>query len=180
MQEIFGGENEKKCFILIELMSGIAAFVFSIPAPGNSRKKNGFTLIELMIVIAIIAILASILVPNFGKARDKAKLETCKSNLKSIATALEMYAGDHNGCYQPSSYMRFDETHPVISSGYLKAVPKCPAAVIDSTYNYWVDSYDSTHRTFLVFCVGNLGGHASMGLANNYPRYDSARGLLVK
>ena len=63
----------------------------------SSRK--GFTLIELMIVIAIIAILAAILVPNFVRARAQGQLTACKSNLKNVGTALEMYAVDHNGRY---------------------------------------------------------------------------------
>ena len=56
----------------------------------SSRK--GFTLIELMIVIAIIAILAAILVPNFIRARAQGQVTSCKSNLKNIGTACEMYA----------------------------------------------------------------------------------------
>ena len=65
----------------------------------NLKKKAGFTLIELMIVIAIIAILAAILVPNFLKARAQGQLTACKSNCKNLATALEMYASDNGGRY---------------------------------------------------------------------------------
>jgi prepilin-type N-terminal cleavage/methylation domain-containing protein len=50
------------------------------------RRKKGFTLIELMIVIAIIAILAAVLVPNFMRAREASRLTACKSNLKSLST----------------------------------------------------------------------------------------------
>ena len=61
------------------------------------RSRKGFTLIELMIVIAIIAILAAILVPNFIRARAQGQLTACKSNLKNIGTALEMYSTDNGG-----------------------------------------------------------------------------------
>ena len=52
-------------------------------------SERGFTLIELMIVVAIIAILAGILIPNFVNARAQAQTSACESNLRAIATALE-------------------------------------------------------------------------------------------
>jgi len=63
------------------------------------RRKKGFTLIELMIVIAIIAILAAVLVPNFMRAREASRLTACKSNLKSLSTAMETYSNDWDGMY---------------------------------------------------------------------------------
>jgi prepilin-type N-terminal cleavage/methylation domain-containing protein len=63
------------------------------------RRKKGFTLIELMIVIAIIAILAAVLVPNFMRAREASRLTACKSNLKSLSTAMETYSNDFDGMY---------------------------------------------------------------------------------
>jgi len=63
------------------------------------RRKKGFTLIELMIVIAIIAILAAVLVPNFMRAREASRLTACKSNLKNISTAVETYSNDNDGLY---------------------------------------------------------------------------------
>ena len=59
--------------------------------------KDGFTLIELLVVIAIIAILAAILFPVFAKARERAKLSTCASNLKQVGMALNMYSQDYDG-----------------------------------------------------------------------------------
>jgi prepilin-type N-terminal cleavage/methylation domain-containing protein/prepilin-type processing-associated H-X9-DG protein len=59
-------------------------------------KQKGFTLIELLVVIAIIAILAAILFPVFARAREKARQTTCTSNQKQVATAVMMYAQDHD------------------------------------------------------------------------------------
>ncbi|MGC8841903.1 MAG: type IV pilin protein [Candidatus Sumerlaeaceae bacterium] len=59
-------------------------------------KRSGFTLIELLIVVAIIAILAAIAVPNFLEAQTRSKVSRAKSDLRSIATALESYYVDNN------------------------------------------------------------------------------------
>jgi prepilin-type N-terminal cleavage/methylation domain-containing protein len=67
------------------------------------KLEKGFTLIELMIVIAIIAILAAILIPNFLHARAESVTSACEGNEKQIATAMEEYAVDHSGTY-PTTY----------------------------------------------------------------------------
>jgi prepilin-type N-terminal cleavage/methylation domain-containing protein/prepilin-type processing-associated H-X9-DG protein len=59
-------------------------------------QHKGFTLIELLVVIAIIAILAAILFPVFAKAREKARQTNCLNNQRQIATALLMYAQEHD------------------------------------------------------------------------------------
>jgi len=60
----------------------------------NTRKA--FTLIELLIVVAIIAILAAIAVPNFLEAQTRAKVSRVRSDMRAIATALESYSVDYN------------------------------------------------------------------------------------
>lgn len=64
--------------------------------PIHLRKQSGFTLIELLVVIAIIAILAAILFPVFVKARDRAKLAKCMSNLKECGVACLLYCDDND------------------------------------------------------------------------------------
>ena len=64
-----------------------------------NNTRRGFTLIELMIVIAIIAILAAILIPNFLHARAESITSACEGNEKQIATAEEEYAVDNSGAY---------------------------------------------------------------------------------
>jgi prepilin-type N-terminal cleavage/methylation domain-containing protein/prepilin-type processing-associated H-X9-DG protein len=64
-----------------------------------SRRRSGFTLIELLVVIAIIAILAAILFPVFARAREKARQNTCLSNVKQLTLGFLMYTGDYDGYY---------------------------------------------------------------------------------
>jgi prepilin-type N-terminal cleavage/methylation domain-containing protein len=70
-------------------------------------QRKGFTLIELLVVIAIIAILAAILMPVFARAREKARLASCISNLKQIGMGLMMYVQDYDETY-PISLQEWD------------------------------------------------------------------------
>jgi len=65
----------------------------------NRKNELGFTLIELLVVIVIIGILAAIALPNFIKARNKAREAEVKSNVHAIQIALERYAVDSGGVY---------------------------------------------------------------------------------
>lgn len=64
--------------------------------------RSAFTLIELLIVVAIIAILAAIAVPNFLEAQTRAKVSRVKADIRSLALAVESYHVDHNA-YPPNN-----------------------------------------------------------------------------
>lgn len=65
------------------------------------RKLHGFTVIELLTVVAVIAVLMSLLLPAVGKARNQAKTVKCSSNLRQLAIAFQMYAADWNDTIMP-------------------------------------------------------------------------------
>ncbi|MGO8765899.1 MAG: prepilin-type N-terminal cleavage/methylation domain-containing protein [Limisphaerales bacterium] len=63
----------------------------------TAMVKSGFTLVELLVVIAVIAILAALLLPVLSKAKMRATTAVCLNNQKQLALAWEMYATDNNG-----------------------------------------------------------------------------------
>lgn len=72
------------------------------PYPRSVRADRAFTLIELLIVVAIIAILAGILFPVFAKAREKARQASCASNLHQIGLASIQYEQDYDDHTMPA------------------------------------------------------------------------------
>jgi prepilin-type N-terminal cleavage/methylation domain-containing protein/prepilin-type processing-associated H-X9-DG protein len=78
---------------------------------GRARRSNGFTLVELLVVIGITALLIGMLLPALAKARAQAKTIACQSNLRQVGTYLSMYANQWRGWVYPPG-LGADPTKP--------------------------------------------------------------------
>ena len=97
--------------------------------------KDGFTLVEILIVIGIIAVLSGLLLPVLRAAREKPRTTACVSNLKQLHSAFAMYASDNNGIlppYQNKIGFRFGESE----GGPERSVPENGAALVSSLFPY--------------------------------------------
>jgi type II secretion system protein G len=128
------------------------------------EAQRGFTLIELMIVVAIIAILAGILIPNFVNARSQAQTAACESNLRAIATALELYYAD-NQVY-PTAGGAAVQPSLLTANGvaYLNNTPKDPAAQT-ATATYTLTTSLATNGNPASYAIVCPGAHAGSTLA---------------
>lgn len=127
---------------------------------GTSASERGFTLIELMIVVSIIAILAGILIPNFVTARAQAATAACESNLRSVATAAELYYADQQ--VYPSTGDVSISLFTVNGTSYLNNVPTDPAATTPGAPYTFTNTTSGGAASYTIACPGI---HANATLA---------------
>ncbi len=105
-------------------------------------KKYKFTLIELLVVVAIIGILAALILPALGRARVKAKVASCRSNLKNIATTVSSYYTDGESSLLPTDWIL--TTSPFeLETGLLT----CPVKDSTLVYQKHDDAQDGVNYT---------------------------------
>ncbi len=131
------------------------------------KNKKGFTLIELMIVVAIIGILAAIAIPNFLKFQAKSKQSEAKTNLKGIYTAQTGYFGENN------RYNHFGEVNwePVGASRYQFLLTSSLGTSVDNTHRgsmtvtgspTWGTNPTYDNNSFTAGAAGNVDNDSAL------------------
>lgn len=97
------------------------------------RKEEGFTLVELMVVVLIIGILVAVAIPVFNNASESARRRTCHANQRTIEGAVQQYLAS-NPTYTITAGA-VDAASVYVSGGYIKTAPSCPSGAAGNTYS---------------------------------------------
>ena len=114
----------------------------------GARAANGFTLIELMIVVSIVGILATLAIPSYQTSVVKAKEAALRQDLFTLRDVIDQHRADH-GKYPPS-------LQALVSAGYLLSIPKDPFTNTEVTWQEITDVKEG--GVFDVFSGSDLVG----------------------
>jgi len=153
----------------------------SLPSRRRRTLVTGFTLVELLVVVAIIALLLGILIPSLSRAREVARTTQCKSNLKQWGTAMNIYAAEHrdllpaDGGRNPAgddrSWVWYNALPPVVNQfPYGEAFPEGGSELSDKApdekRDIWFCPTELTRVDPDVSAGGNLFHYATNGILN--------------
>ena len=133
-------------------------------------RPAGFTLVELLVVIGIIALLIAILMPALSRAREKAREVNCLSNARQLAIGVFMYTDQHKGIFPPSADYSMPTTEParvwtarVMPYISNQAVFSCPAVADPKFASDWANRGEGTigYTTATAFDPADVEGFST-------------------
>jgi prepilin-type N-terminal cleavage/methylation domain-containing protein len=135
------------------------------------KTSKGFTLIELLVVMSVIVILAGLLLPAFGKAREQGRRTTCMNNLKQIGLGIAMYRLDYDDKFPADLTYLYNTT---ASKAYIDNIKifKCPSAatamptVPPGDYVYTMPKPDDASTVIICADINTSGSPNHQGGVN--------------
>ena len=154
---------------------------YSLPA----TKKRGFTLLELMVVVAIIVLLAGIILPNYAKRVDRAKMVKAEADISTIETAISMYSNDMGGYFGDLNGISIGTPTDPVSIGlvwgpgdssqkkwngpYLKGINKDPWG---NNYRFYSKEHPPTSAPPLHYFILSKGKDRTQGTQDDINNWD--------
>jgi prepilin-type N-terminal cleavage/methylation domain-containing protein len=114
------------------------------------NRKSGFTLVEIMIVVAIIGLLAAIAIPNFVKARTTSQQNACINNLRLVDAAKQQWALEQRKQTTDSPATSGTDLQPYLGRGANGELPSCPVDSASSFITSYVAGTVGTKPTCLI------------------------------
>jgi prepilin-type N-terminal cleavage/methylation domain-containing protein/prepilin-type processing-associated H-X9-DG protein len=127
------------------------------------RRVRAFTLVEILVVIAILAVLIGLLLPAVQRVREAGARSACGNNLRQLAIALQNYHAAH-GCFPPGMISSIDNTCDAEASGFTLLLPHLEQTNVFDQYHFDVPWFDTANYTAvglevtIFFCPANRKG----------------------
>lgn len=145
------------------------------------KRQGGFTLVELMVVVAIIGLLSAVAVPNFKKYQAKAKISEAKLQLSAAYTAEQSFFSDFNIYHHCLTYMGFDPGPEFANRYYMMGFQSGMAAIDTTAFNAAVNSgLDSTPTgcpNAASAAAAGVGATSAGNSANNTSQFNAGKGI---
>lgn len=155
------------------LLAGILVVIaFTGPrnrrTPPYRRVSGGFSLVELLVVIAVVGILIALLLPAVQSARESARRVRCGNNLRQIGVAMHLHDDAHNAL--PPGKMKSDNGE-LLNSGFVASLPYLEQSNLHNQYDFKTGPFDAPNRDLLAVRV-SIFTCPAMQLGRDVPRAD--------